>query len=46
MAYDEVLAARVRQALTARAEVSERKMFSGLAFMLGGTWSAALSART
>jgi TfoX/Sxy family transcriptional regulator of competence genes len=36
VAYDEVLADRVRELLSARADVSERKMFGGLAFMLAG----------
>ncbi|HEY6637698.1 MAG TPA: TfoX/Sxy family protein [Solirubrobacterales bacterium] len=36
MAYDEDLAQRVREVLAARAEISERKMFGGIAFMLGG----------
>ena len=36
MAYDEVLAERVRRALTGRAGLSERKMFGGIAFMLQG----------
>ncbi len=36
MAYDEVLADRIRDVLSARAEVSERKMFGGIAFMLAG----------
>jgi TfoX/Sxy family transcriptional regulator of competence genes len=36
MAYDEDLAQRVREVLAARAEVSERKMFGGIAFMLAG----------
>ena len=36
MAYDEQLADRVRDVLAARGEVSERKMFGGIAFMLGG----------
>jgi TfoX/Sxy family transcriptional regulator of competence genes len=36
MAYDEELAERVREVLAARAEVSERKMFGGIAFMIGG----------
>lgn len=36
MAYSEALADRIRDALTGRAEVSERKMFGGIAFMLGG----------
>jgi len=36
MAYSEPLADRIRDALADRAEVSERKMFGGIAFMLGG----------
>jgi TfoX/Sxy family transcriptional regulator of competence genes len=36
MAYDEPLAKRVRSALRARAEVSEKKMFGGLAFLQKG----------
>jgi TfoX/Sxy family transcriptional regulator of competence genes len=36
MAYDEGLAARVRALLARRADVSERKMFGGLTFMVGG----------
>ena len=36
MAYDEDLAERVREVLPAGAAVTERQMFGGLAFMLGG----------
>lgn len=36
MAYDEALADRVRDALAPRPELSERKMFGGIAFMIGG----------
>jgi TfoX/Sxy family transcriptional regulator of competence genes len=36
MAYDEKLADRVRDLLSARSEVSERKMFGGIAFMVAG----------
>jgi len=36
MAYDEALADRIRDVLGARSEVSERKMFGGIAFMLEG----------
>ena len=36
MAYDEDLADRVRAALPDGEEVTERRMFGGLAFMLGG----------
>jgi TfoX/Sxy family transcriptional regulator of competence genes len=36
MAYDEELAERVRELLSARADVGERKMFGGIAFMVQG----------
>ena len=36
MAYDEALAARTRAALAGRPEVTERKMFGGIAFMVAG----------
>ena len=36
MAFDELLADRVRTCLQQAARVSERKMFGGLAFMTGG----------
>jgi TfoX/Sxy family transcriptional regulator of competence genes len=36
VAYDEALADRVRDVVAARAEVSERKMFGALAWMVGG----------
>ena len=36
MAYDELLAARVSALLSSRADISERKMFGGLTFMVGG----------
>jgi TfoX/Sxy family transcriptional regulator of competence genes len=36
MAYDEALAQRVREAIGDRPEITERKMFGGLAFMAGG----------
>src|SRR5262245_43274421 len=36
MAYDEKLADRVRRALGPRADVTERKMFGGVAFLLNG----------
>jgi len=39
MAYDERLAARVRAFLAERPDVSERKMFGGLTFMIGGNMS-------
>jgi hypothetical protein len=36
MAYDEDLAQRIRLTLAERSEVTEQKMFGGIAFMLGG----------
>jgi TfoX/Sxy family transcriptional regulator of competence genes len=36
MAYDDVLATRVRQALGGRTDVVEKAMFGGLAFMVAG----------
>jgi hypothetical protein len=36
MAYDEKLADRIRQAVGPRAEVTEKKMFGGIAFLLEG----------
>lgn len=36
MAYDEDLAERIRELLGGDADVTERKMFGGLAFMLDG----------
>lgn len=36
MAFDEALAERVRDALAPRADLTDRKMFGGLAFMIGG----------
>ena len=37
MAYDETLALRIKAELQTRAAIAERKMFGGLAFMIGGT---------
>jgi TfoX/Sxy family transcriptional regulator of competence genes len=36
VAYDEALAQRVREALSGEDGVTERKMFGGIAFMVGG----------
>ena len=36
MSYDEGLAERLRQSLQSRRDISERKMFGGLAFMARG----------
>ena len=39
MAYDEKLAARVRDAIGIRAGLTEQKMFGGIGFMLNGNMS-------
>jgi TfoX/Sxy family transcriptional regulator of competence genes len=36
MAHDEALAGRLREALRGSAEVTEKRMFGGLAFLVGG----------
>lgn len=36
MVYDETLAERIRSALADRQDVTEQKMFGGIAFMIGG----------
>ncbi len=36
MAYNEQLAARIRKVLTKRPAVTEKKMFGGLSFLIGG----------
>ncbi|MEN3315192.1 MAG: hypothetical protein V7605_1426 [Acidimicrobiaceae bacterium] len=43
MGYDERLADRVRELLPGDADVSERKMFGGLAFLVGGHMAVAAS---
>ncbi|QXC59900.1 TfoX/Sxy family protein [Aquihabitans sp. G128] len=43
MAYDEVLAERIRDLLAAEAEVTEKRMFGGLAFLLEGHMALAVS---
>jgi hypothetical protein len=36
MAYDETLAERVREVISLRADVTEKKMFGGIAWMVAG----------
>lgn len=43
MAYDETLAARIREQLADRDDVTEKKMFGGLAFLVGGNMAVAAS---
>lgn len=45
MAYDEDLANRIRELVSAQPGVSERKMFGGLAFLVGGHLSVAAGGR-
>ena len=43
MAYDEGLAARIRELLGDEPGVTEQKMFGGLAFLIGGNMAVAAS---
>ena len=43
MAYDEDLAARIRDLLSGAADITERNMFGGLAFLAGGNLAVAAS---
>jgi hypothetical protein len=43
MAYDESLAARIRELPAGEAGLSEQKMFGGLAFLIGGNMAVAAS---
>lgn len=43
MAYDEDLAARIRDLLKQRDDVAEKKMFGGLAFLVNGNMAVAAS---
>ena len=45
MAYDEKLADRVREALAREADFTERRMFGGLAFLIGGKMALTVSHR-
>lgn len=43
MAYDEALADRIRELLATDHDVSEKKMFGGLAFLIGGNMAVSAS---
>ena len=43
MAYDEDLANRIRELIAGDADVTEKKMFGGLAFLIGGNMSVSVS---
>ncbi len=45
MAYDESLAARVKEILAEQPDIAERKMFGGLAFMLAGNMACCVTDR-
>ncbi len=43
MAYDEALAERIRKLVAAEPNLTEQKMFGGLAFLIGGNMAVAAS---
>jgi TfoX/Sxy family transcriptional regulator of competence genes len=43
MSYDEDLANRIRELIAAEPDVTEQRMFGGLAFLIGGNMSVAAS---
>jgi TfoX/Sxy family transcriptional regulator of competence genes len=43
VAYDEALAARIRELIGERPDLAEKKMFGGLAFLVGGNMAIAAS---
>jgi TfoX/Sxy family transcriptional regulator of competence genes len=43
MAYDESLADRIRQLVAGESDLTEQKMFGGLAFLIGGNMAVAAS---
>ena len=43
MAYDEHLAARIRHLVESEADLTEKRMFGGLAFLVGGNMAVATS---
>jgi TfoX/Sxy family transcriptional regulator of competence genes len=43
VAFDEELAQRVRELLAERTDVTERKMFGGLAFLIGGNMAVGIA---
>jgi TfoX/Sxy family transcriptional regulator of competence genes len=43
MAYDEELADRIRELLRGQRDLTEKKMFGGLAFLIGGNMAVAAS---
>ena len=45
MAYDEDLADRIRELIAREPDLTEQKMFGGLAFLIGGHMAVAVSGR-
>jgi TfoX/Sxy family transcriptional regulator of competence genes len=45
MAYDEELAARIRALVSGEPDLTEKKMFGGLAFLVGGNMAVAASSQ-
>ncbi len=45
MAYDTALADRIRELIAAERGVEEKQMFGGLAFLINGNMSVAVSSR-
>jgi len=45
MAFDEALAGRIRKLMASREGLSERRMFGGLAFMLGGNMACGVTSK-
>ena len=45
MAYDEELAGRIRELLADEADLTEKRMFGGLAFLLGGNMAVSAGGR-
>jgi hypothetical protein len=43
VAYDEKLAARIRELVAGESDLAEKKMFGGLAFLIGGNMAVAAS---
>jgi TfoX/Sxy family transcriptional regulator of competence genes len=43
MAYDEELADRIRELVVSESDLTEKKMFGGLAFLIGGNMAVAAS---
>jgi TfoX/Sxy family transcriptional regulator of competence genes len=43
VAYDEQLAARIRELVSGERDLAEKKMFGGLAFLIGGNMAVAAS---